>query len=237
MPRMTAGDATETEPGPAPRSVALDRFGGVLGTGRPVAARRGQRGRYPSVIAAQHRRKGGRQRSRHRAALARAATLSRSRASSAEVELAAAGLATTTQSFPLGRFSWWVRNHSRTRRFTRLRTTDPPTRRLTVRPRRAGASASPSNRSATRRTNDRDAIRVPSRETRRKSLEDRRRSARRKRSLPPATVTSTASRPPGACGPSRAAARAPSAHPGSSCGIGIHGSVGGGSGWAGTCAS
>lgn len=184
-----------------------------------------QRGEHPA--------KPGRQRDASR----RANDVASSRARSAAEIDAAAGRAMMTRSFPAGQPLRCCRNHSRRRRFTRLRTTAPPTRRLTVSPRRGVPVGSPLRWSATRSTTDRDAIRVPSRAILRKSFDDRRRSLRRKRWLPPAAITSTASRPPDACGPLPVAGQAPCARPASSCGTGTRASAAGGSDSADRCAS
>jgi hypothetical protein len=105
-------------------------------------------------------------------------------------------------------------------------------------PRRAGApDASAAGWSAMRTTNDRAVTRVPSRETRRKSFEERKRRARRKPSPPRSGLTSKAWKPPSASGPSRAGDSGRCGPLGSSSGCGSRGSGGGGSGSAGTFAS
>lgn len=138
-----------------------------------------------------------------------------SSANSLDRKLAAAGLAITTMSRRIGARSRFRRNHSRIWRFTRVLTTAFPTLRLTVIPSFARPSPASPRCSESSRTNDRDATRTPSRETRRKSLGERRRSVRRKRWLPPVpvtwrAVTSRASKPPVWRGPWPAVVRGPS---------------------------
>ncbi len=160
-----------------------------------------------------------------------------SSSSSFDASSAAAGLAITTRSRRIGARPRWRRNHSRTRRFTRALTTALPTLRLTVIPSLACSSPVVSRCFETSRTNDRDATRTPSRETRRKSLEERRRWVRRKRWLPPASITWRASKPPAWSGLWPAAGRGPNGRPGSSCERGTHGFDGGGFGSVGRFAS
>ncbi len=150
---------------------------------------------------------------------------------------AAAGRAITTMSRCIGARSRFRRNHSRIRRFTRALTTAFPTLRLTVIPSFAWPPAEASRCSETSRTNDRDATRTPSRETRRKSLGERRRSARRRRWLPPSCVTWRASKPPVWRGLWPAAVQGSSDHPGSSSERGTHGFDGGEFGSVGRFAS
>jgi len=98
--------------------------------------------------------------------------------------------AITITSEPLGSVLRAPRNHSRIRRFTRLRTTALPTRLLTVTPRRTrSARALPVGQDpvfpvalrANTTTKSSDAWRLPARITRRKSCVRKSRSARRKR--------------------------------------------------------
>lgn len=157
--------------------------------------------------------------------------------SSLESRFAAEGLAITTMSRRIGARSRFRRNHSRICRFTRALTTAFPTLRLTVIPSLARPSPVASRCSESSRTNDRDATRTPSRETRRKSLGERRRSVRRKRSLPPVPVTSRASKPPVGSGLWPAVERGPSGRPGSSSERETRGFDGDGSGSVGRFAS
>jgi hypothetical protein len=111
------------------------------------------------------------------------------------------------------------RNHSRTWRFTRLRTTAPPTRRLAVIPSR-GPPDPASRRGAARKTNARTTVRRPRRETSWNSLDRRSRSSARKGPVGSTTPTSRASSPPAACVPSLDVASATPGPPQSSSATG-----------------
>ena len=129
-----------------------------------------------------------------------------------------------------------TRNHSRTRRLTRFLVTALPTFRLTVMPSRGRASLwTPEGSRKT--TNARTALRRPRWRTCRNSLGRSSRSCRRNGPVGPATATSKASRPPGACGPSPGGASVPPGPPWSSCGTGSRERACAGFGWAGRCAS
>ena len=129
------------------------------------------------------------------------------------------------------------RNHSRIRRFTRVRTTAGPTRRLAVMPSRGARVAAPASAGcATRTTNDASCACALARY----ALEIA--SFAEPVAAPEALASARASlprrsRPPGACGPSHAGASEPHGRPGSSCVRGIRGCDGGGFGWADRCAS
>ncbi len=111
--------------------------------------------------------------------------------------------AITTRSQASGKESRRRRNHSRTARLIRFRSTALPTRRLALIPIRLG---SPGVTGSIRNTNSPDATRRPLRETRSNSLESRRRSARPRRPVRPSTTISTPRWWPGACAPWHAGA-------------------------------
>ncbi len=94
--------------------------------------------------------------------------------------------AITTRSVPVGKTTRSCRNHSRTRRLTRLRRTAEPTRRLTASPRRRPREFRPGAVTTTKWV---PARRRPVRFTRWKSLALRSRSFRWKR-RPPASRSS-----------------------------------------------
>lgn len=97
--------------------------------------------------------------------------------------------AITTMSTSPGRLPRRRRNHSRTPRFRRLRTTAFPTRRLALIPTRRLPGAQPGPGVATSITKVFPATRRPVREIRRKSRESRRRSGRENRPVSRLTVT------------------------------------------------
>ena len=136
---------------------------------------------------------------------------------------AAGPRAITTRSRDNGRAARRRRNHSRTPRFTRFRTTAFPTRRLALSPSRCAPGSAPGPLAATTTTNARPEIRRPSRETRRKSRGSRTRSDRRKRPVVGVTATSKRPRRPDACAPSSAAASGRSGPRASSSARGIRG--------------
>ena len=100
---------------------------------------------------------------------------------------AAADRPITTRSIPGRSRGRAPRNHSRTCRLTRLRTTAEPTFRLTVMPSRCRESSSLLERGATRSTKAGSTTRRPSRLTRPNSLDRSSRSARRNCPVGPGT--------------------------------------------------
>jgi len=136
---MAATDAPEREPASAHRSVFRDRLDPVLRATGLEATSLGEQRRNCDLVQANARSEERAHNSmdRHQEALATSAVIS------AQVALvpstAAPFLAMTTKSAVKGSCARCWRNHSRTTRLTRFRSTAPPTRRLTTRPSREHA--------------------------------------------------------------------------------------------------
>jgi hypothetical protein len=125
--------------------------------------------------------------SRVLAALASFANLQRIPLTSRPESPAAPGRPITTRSMPRRSSGRALRNHSRTRRLMRLRTTAPPTLRLTVIPSLCSLISWPLGPGATRSTKPGPTARRPSRPTRPNSEDRRSRSSRRSRPVGPNT--------------------------------------------------
>src|SRR4051812_43644305 len=130
---MAAQHAPQCQARAGEQSAALERFHRVLRAGGRVAAGRRQRGREPALVAAQHRDEHALHlppRSMTANPLATSATSTGNSAFITDFF----GLMTT--SAERCKFPRFMRTASRTRRRIRLRCTDPPSARLTVRPMR-----------------------------------------------------------------------------------------------------
>src|SRR3954452_10667070 len=112
--------------------MTFDRLAGVLAAGRQESAA-GRQQRAEEALVGTHQRQ---QEPAHEAAWARARSRARSRslASWAEVRPAAGGFTRSTSRDPAGRRSRRARIRCRSRRRTVLRTTAPPTDRVTMNP-------------------------------------------------------------------------------------------------------
>ena len=165
--------------------MAFDRSRCVPGAARLEPARRTEPGREEPLIGVQHHESGARAEARAmtcnqtRVAFALCARRHRIPFVSRSESPAAPDRPITTTSIPLRSFRREWRNHSRTRRFTRLRTTAPPTFRLTVIPSRCGDPLPAGVRGETSSTKAGSATRCPSRPTLLNSLGLSNRSPRR----------------------------------------------------------
>jgi hypothetical protein len=219
MQRVAPSQALCCQPS-SPRSpVALYRLERVVGAAGLEAARHRKERREHDLVGANH---GSRRvpRGAHR----RLTPLTRRESSVVAASWssrAAPRRAITTRSRSASKLSLLWRNHSRIQRFTRFRSTAPPTRRLAVMP-SLGPLEAISTRAATSTTKSRDAARRPSAAKCRKSRASRRRSARRKRAIAGDTPTWRGLRRRGAFAPWFAGASAPRGHPSSSTGRETH---------------
>lgn len=183
---MTPSQPSQHETGATHETVPLDRQLGIARAARLESTRRRQPGRDQGAIGAKqeytepagHRRRCAAQSSTTPALRARR---HRTPPISLPESRAASERPITTRSTPPTRHRRERRNHSRTRRFTRLRTTARPTFRLTVTPSRSRPPWLPALRpiSATSRTKAGSAARLPSPLTRLNSLDLSNRSPRR----------------------------------------------------------
>ena len=149
---MATGKPTHGQPQPPYRTVRAKCLKGVLAAGRVEPADRGEEGADEPAVAGHGNDEEPRRQCRHgfvcrvllrcahywRAPTCRRSsrprTRSRSAARSAWRALAAAGCARNTSKQPPGSEATRPRISSRSRRFTRLRTTAEPTARLTTKP-------------------------------------------------------------------------------------------------------
>lgn len=183
---MTAEKTPAREPETTKYSVGLDSGDSIAGAGRLEAAARPEEWREcPLIDTDRHgEREAPQARSAHAChAPACSAAWRSCTPSSHESSLAASERPITTRSRSLRRPARSRRNHSRIRRFRRLRTTAFPTRRLTVTPRRGEHPAVPgwsAAAGAATTTKPRTAPRRPCRRTCWNSRERSKRSTRRK---------------------------------------------------------
>lgn len=182
---ITTSHPSNGERAPAQDTVTLDRLRRVAGAARLVPTCGSDPGRQQHLIRCQKRSSAAHTEARAPAGdqLCSAFALCASRHRIPFVSLsdspAAAERPITTTSIPSRSLVRERRNHSRIRRFTRLRTTAPPTFRLTVIPSLREAPSVPEDRRATRRTKVGSATRRPSRPTLLYSLDLSSRSPRR----------------------------------------------------------
>jgi hypothetical protein len=199
---MAAEQPAQRQPAAARYAVAPDGCDRVPGAARLVAARGAQHRRERELVDANHSRGQPLGTPSHRGGCAHfqhpplSASRSNAAVNSGDRSSPAAGRALTTKSMRSRISPRVVRNHSRTARLTRFRTTAFPTLRLTLIPRRR-----PLAPSATQRIKAVDAARLPHCRTCRYSLGKRIRSARPKRPVARLTATWTASLLRGASGP------------------------------------
>src|SRR5690242_18165817 len=128
-------------------AVGPDRLHRIFGTARVVAAAVAERGRDRPLVGT-NGGDGDRAQSRHASALRASPAESSSSRSASSIPFSprsrasspASGRATKTKSCPPGSSSAEAQKASRSRRFTRLRSTAPPTLRPTDTPRRGSSS-------------------------------------------------------------------------------------------------
>lgn len=162
--RVAACDAQDGQPRASKRPVPTDCLMAVVRAAwLEPARRRKQRGDNP-LVCPDPAAKTPRKRAFHRHCAARAMSVFNSSRRAAVPNTPAPVRAITTRSTATGIRARSMRNHSRTQRFTRFRTTAPPTRRLTTSPSRVALAFG-----VTSRVNVRVDTRRPCARDRRKS--------------------------------------------------------------------